>query len=141
MPSADLHRDAQSRIQGFATGPDFPAAVQVDSNFKLAGGKQGLIWASMNDTADRVTACAKQVDPCFPRPPKHYSGRLLDAVQRSAEIAWAEILARQRLIERSVQGLKLVRAGQLAAKCVLHLLRLSGAQVDRVLAGGADVAI
>jgi hypothetical protein len=34
--------------------------VQVDLSFKLAGGKQGLIWASMNDTADRVTAYAKQ---------------------------------------------------------------------------------
>ena len=50
----------KKRIQGFATGLDFPAAVQVDLSFKLAGGKQGLIWASMNDTADRVTAYAKQ---------------------------------------------------------------------------------
>src|ERR1700720_3431816 len=39
----------KKRIQGFATGLDFPAAVQVDLSFKLAGGKQGLIWASMND--------------------------------------------------------------------------------------------
>jgi hypothetical protein len=50
----------KKRIQGFATGLDFPAAVQVDLSFKLAGGKQGLIWASMNDTADRVTAYAEQ---------------------------------------------------------------------------------
>jgi hypothetical protein len=50
----------KKRIQGFATGLDFPAAVQIDPSFKLAGGKQGLIWASMNDTADRVTAYAKE---------------------------------------------------------------------------------
>jgi hypothetical protein len=50
----------KKRIAGLATGLDFPAAVQVDLSFKLAGGKQGLIWASMNDTADRVTAYAKQ---------------------------------------------------------------------------------
>src|SRR6266446_3392411 len=50
----------KKRIQGLGTGLDFPAAVQVDASFKLADGKQGLIWASMNDTADRVTAYAKQ---------------------------------------------------------------------------------
>jgi hypothetical protein len=50
----------KKRIQGLRTGLDFPAAVQVDASFKLANGKQGLIWASMNDTADRVTAYAKQ---------------------------------------------------------------------------------
>jgi hypothetical protein len=50
----------KKRIEGLATGLDFPAAVQVDLSFRLAGGKQGLIWASMNDTADRVTAYAKQ---------------------------------------------------------------------------------
>ncbi len=49
----------KKRIQGLRTGLDFPAAVQVDASFKLADGKQGLIWASMNDTADRVTAYAK----------------------------------------------------------------------------------
>jgi DNA-binding beta-propeller fold protein YncE len=48
------------RIQGLRTGLDFPAAVQADASFKLADGKRGLIWASMNDTADRVTAYAKQ---------------------------------------------------------------------------------
>jgi len=50
----------KKRIDGLATGLDFPAAVQVDLSFKLPSGKQGLIWASMNDTADRVTAYAKQ---------------------------------------------------------------------------------
>ena len=30
----------KKRIQGFATGLDFPAAVQVDLSFKLTGGKQ-----------------------------------------------------------------------------------------------------
>jgi hypothetical protein len=50
----------KKRIEGLATGLDFPAAVQVDLSFKLPSGKQGLIWASMNDTADRVTAYAKQ---------------------------------------------------------------------------------
>ena len=55
-----LNGKEKKRIQGFATGLDFPAAVQVDSSFKLASGKQGLIWASMNDTADRVTAYAKE---------------------------------------------------------------------------------
>jgi len=50
----------KKRIEGLATGLDFPAVVQVDLSFKLPGGKQGLIWASMNDTADRVTAYAKQ---------------------------------------------------------------------------------
>jgi hypothetical protein len=49
----------KKRIQGLATGLDFPAAVQVDASFMLADGKQGLIWTSMNDTADRVTAYAK----------------------------------------------------------------------------------
>jgi hypothetical protein len=50
----------KKRIQGLRTGLDFPAAVQVDASFRLPDGKQGLIWASMNDTADRVTAYAKQ---------------------------------------------------------------------------------
>src|SRR6516164_3884358 len=50
----------RKRIQGLRTGLDFPAAVQVDASFKLPDGKQGLIWASMNDTADRAIAYAKQ---------------------------------------------------------------------------------
>jgi hypothetical protein len=50
----------KKRIQGLATGLDFPGVVQVDATFKLANGKQGLIWASMNDTTDRITAYAKQ---------------------------------------------------------------------------------
>src|SRR6202158_1012130 len=55
-----LNGKEKKRIEGFATGLDFPAAVQVDLSFRLAGGKQGLIWASMNDTADRCAAYAKQ---------------------------------------------------------------------------------
>jgi hypothetical protein len=31
----------KKRIEGLATGLDFPAAVQVDLSFKLPGGKQG----------------------------------------------------------------------------------------------------
>jgi hypothetical protein len=50
----------KKRVLGLRTGLDFPAAVQVDPSIKLPDGKQGLIWASMNDTADRVTAYAKQ---------------------------------------------------------------------------------
>src|SRR2546430_13039763 len=47
------------RVQGLSTGLDFAAAVQLDTSFKLRDGKQGLLWASMNDTADRVVAFAK----------------------------------------------------------------------------------
>jgi hypothetical protein len=50
----------KKRVQGLSTGLDFAAAVQVDLSFKLSDGKQGLIWASMNDTADRAVAYSQQ---------------------------------------------------------------------------------
>jgi hypothetical protein len=50
----------KKRVQGLSTGLDFASAVQVDPGFKLSDGKQGLIWASMNDTADRAVAYSKQ---------------------------------------------------------------------------------
>lgn len=50
----------KKRIQGLSTGLDFASAVQVDPGFRLPDGKQGVIWASMNDTSDRVVAYSKQ---------------------------------------------------------------------------------
>jgi hypothetical protein len=49
----------KNRVQGLATGLDFPSAVQADASFKLPDGRQGLLWSSMNDTADRVIAFSK----------------------------------------------------------------------------------